>query len=237
MEGYARYAIYWAPASGSALARFGAAWLGWDPEARTSTLPIEAGLPDGHDSVTARPRHYGFHATLKAPFRLAAAYAPGDLARAAADLAARHAAFDLPRLVLAEEGDFLALVPAEPCPGLDALAGDCVRGLDRFRAALTRDERERRRPGLTARQAELLDRWGYPFVLDQFRFHLTLSGPLDPGRRRQVAAALAPMLAPILADRLRVNEICLFGEPHEGHFHLLARFGLDERNTDRRGSA
>ena len=38
----------------------------------------------------------------------------------------------------------------------------------------------RRKAGLSAAQEKMLLRWGYPYVLDEFRFHLTLTGRLQP---------------------------------------------------------
>ena len=34
--------------------------------------------------------------------------------------------------------------------------------------------------GLTDRQEALLTQWGYPYVMEEFRFHITLTGALDP---------------------------------------------------------
>jgi uncharacterized protein DUF1045 len=62
---------------------------------------------------------------------------------------------------------------------------------DRFRRPLTSHEREQRLgAGLSERQIENLDRWGYPYVFEHFRFHLTLTGPIDADRRGSVLALL-----------------------------------------------
>jgi putative phosphonate metabolism protein len=222
-----RYAIYFAPEAGSALGRFGAGWLGWDAEAGRAAGPLAVpGLPRPAEEITAAPRRYGFHATLKAPFRLVDGMGAEDLAAAAGRLAAGHRAFVMPRLALVALGRFLALVPAEACPPLDALAAECVTGLDGFRAPMPAEEQVRRAVGLDPREAAHLVRWGYPFVLDRFRFHLTLSGPLDDDERSATAAALATVLAPILAERHPFAAIALFGEGPDGRFRLLRRFPL-----------
>ncbi len=237
MGEYRRYAIYWAPERGSALARFGADWLSWDAEAgEVRTPPQVPGLPAPPAELTTAPRRYGFHATLKAPFRLRDGESPEALAAAVAALAAAEAPFDLPPLTIAALGPFLALVLSEPCPRLDRLAASCVMGLDGFRAAMEPAERAQRAAGLDAVETTMLDRWGYPFVLDHFRFHLTLTGPLDDAMRRQTAAALAPVLAPILTGGQRISEICLFGEPEAGPFRLLQRFPLGREGIGERWS-
>jgi putative phosphonate metabolism protein len=223
---HARHAVYWAPPAGSALARFGADWLGWDAEAARS-CPVMALPGVAVEAVTAVPRRYGFHATLKAPFRLAPGETEAGLRAALAALAGGERAFALPRLELAEIGDFLALVPGAPCPRLDAVAAACVTRLDRFRAPMDAEERARRAAGLAPRQAALLERWGYPFVLEAFRFHLTLSGPLAPGERTRMRAALAPILAPILAEGQTFGEIALFAQPGDAPFRIVERFALD----------
>jgi putative phosphonate metabolism protein len=225
MGDWRRHAIYFAPPSGSGLARFGAAWLGWDPEAGIETPGVElCGLP--RSERVAAPRRYGFHATLKAPFRLAEGCDVAGLDDATAEVAGGCRPFEL-RLRLGGLGAFLALVPEGAPPELAALERACVTGLDRFRAPPTADEGDRRRAaGLDAVEAAHLAAWGYPYVLDRFRFHMTLTGPLPPPEREATRAALAPVLAPLLAEPLPVREICRFAEAADGRFRLLARFAL-----------
>ena len=222
---FSRYAIYFAPARGSALARFGAAWFGWDAEEGKSVEPpSQPFLPRPIEELTAAPRRYGFHGTLKAPFRLAPGRTAAELDEDLAALAASEPAFALPPLRLAALGSFLALVPVAPTPRLDVLAARCVVELDPFRARLAPKERERRAYGLDARKVALLDRWGYPFVLDAFRFHLTLTGPLENPVRDATERALSPVLAQILASDVNFSDIALFGEPATGPFRLLRRY-------------
>lgn len=228
MTSFRRFALFWTPPAGSALARFGASWLGWD---------AETGEPVPHPDVpylrapvaeiTATPRRYGFHATLKPPFRLREGAAFVDLDRIAATLAQSVAPFEAPRLSLAHIGSFIALVPTAPCPALDALAAACVRAPDTLRAPP--DEREfarRRAHGLPPRQEEHLARWGYPYVLDEFRFHLTLTGALGREDAEHVFAALTGLTAPFCAAPLPVTEFCIFGEGETGHFRIIRRHSL-----------
>jgi hypothetical protein len=222
-----RHAIYFAPRG--ALAAFGAAWLGWDPVTGAVSdgfaLP---GLPLPRAELVAAPRRYGLHATLKAPFRLAAGRDPARLDAAASAVARAHARFDL-RLEVGAIGPFVALLPAAPPPALRMLADACVTGLDRFRAPPDAAELARRGARLDAAEAAHLARWGYPYVLDRFRFHITLTGPLAPGDLAAAGDALAAALAPLLAAPVPVREICRFTEDGAGRFRLAARHPLARR--------
>ncbi|MDR9485141.1 MAG: DUF1045 domain-containing protein [Sediminimonas sp.] len=227
MEHYLRYAVYFAPAPGP-LADFGAAWLGWDAQAgRAVAHPQVPGLPCPVAEVTRQPRKYGFHGTLKPPFRLAGGCAPEDLAEAVELLAARLAPVRVPGLQLDRIGRFLALTPKGDGAELAALAGAVVTGLDTYRAPLTAEEFARRRPDrLDPRQRANLEQWGYPYVLEEFRFHLTLTGPMEDNRAQEVRAALAPVLEPLLPAPFEVPDICLFGEGEDGYFRLVHRYAL-----------
>jgi putative phosphonate metabolism protein len=227
-----RYAIYYAPRPESALHRLGKVWLGVDPETGRR-VPIR--LPQGldhrrHEEITAGPRHYTLHGTLKPPFRLAPGTDPTDLKKAVAALAARLAPVSLGPPVLTRLGGFLALCPAEQPRALLRLAAACVEAPDRFRAPPSHAELEKRRAaGLSARQEELLQSWGYPYVMEEFRFHITLTGRLSMAEQDRVAEALAPMLDPVLSEPMAVEDLCLYGEPDDGSpLRLLARFPLKQ---------
>lgn len=222
---HVRYAIYYAPRPG-ALADATAAWLGWDCQAGRVAAPV-AGMPGVPAAVTSAPRKYGFHGTLKAPFRLAPDQTVQDLDGALADLAARLAPVILPGMVLDQLGGFLALVPDGPAPALTHLAGEVVRQLEPFRAPLTAAEIARRRPErLSEIQRAHLMHWGYPYVMEEFRFHLTLTDDLDPDQAASVRAALAPWLMPLVPRPFPIADLCLFGEAEDGRFHLIARHAL-----------
>ena len=225
-----RYALYAVPKPKTPLARFAAAWLGWDIETGGAVVPVETAglLADLHREVTAEPRRYGFHGTLKAPFCLSAGVGETELVAAIADFAAVQKKLPPFPLRFAALGRFLALVPAEPVPRLQALAADAVVRLDRFRAPLTETELARRNKApLTLPQQALLQRWGYPYVLDQFRYHMTLTGSLDADMRACVAAALAPLLAPLITDAYAFEDVALCLQPAAGeNFRVLRRFAL-----------
>jgi hypothetical protein len=168
----------------------------------------------------------GFHGTIKAPFRLTEGATQDDFQSKVANFSARQISFDLP-LRVAKLGRFIALIPREPIRELSALAAAAVRELDQFRAPMTEAElAKRRKSGLTEKQDNLLVAWGYPYIFEEFRFHLTLSGPLEEADATAVSEILDPELQPILANPLRVSDLCLFGEDENGRFHILERYPL-----------
>lgn len=227
MTRFQRYAIYVMPEG--KLARLGAAWLGWDALAGTAAdHPAVNGLPRPLSEITATPRKYGLHATIKPPFRLAEG---ATLARLMADLAALCDRLDpvtVDGLTLARLGGFLALVPEGQPDRLNALAAQVVTGLDRHRAPLTEAELARRRAGgrLSPQQEANLAQWGYPHVLDQFRFHITLTGNLPRPEADTVAEVLSPHLSPLLPRPFAIDSLCLMGEDEAGMFHLIHRYAL-----------
>lgn len=219
-----RYALYFSPAA-RGLARAGADWLGWDAEAgKARAQPDLAGIA----AATEAPRKYGFHATLKAPFRLADGVSADDLAEALGHAAAQIAPVALPGLGIATLGGrFLALCPEGNEAGLLDLAAEVVTRFEPFRAALSAAEIARRRPeGLTARQRDLLDAFGYPYVFEEFRFHMSLTGDLPAAELTRLRPAAEAHFAPHLARPFAVDQLCLFGEDDAGRFHSLSRHTL-----------
>jgi putative phosphonate metabolism protein len=219
MADYWRYGIYYLPPAGSALAAFGARWLGWDVEAGCAVASL---APD----LTETPRKYGFHGTLKPPFRLADGRDAGGLEQAVVALGAAHAPVAVDGLALSRLGRFFALTPLGDTAALDRLAAACVRDLDAFRAPPAEAELERRRArGLSAEQEANLSRWGYPFVMEAFRFHLTLTGAVpasgQDAARARLEAALPPLPAPY-----PISEIALVGERADGAFETIRRVPL-----------
>ena len=227
MSGFQRFAIYAAPPPGP-LAEFAAAWLGWDPIlARKADHPALPGLPRPIEDITDAPRKYGFHATLKPPFRLADTSSLPALEADLERLAARLAPVSLAGLTLAPMGRFLALVPEGDTARIDRLAADLVRGLDPHRAPLSQGERARYETvERSAVLAENLTRWGYPWVMQAFRFHFTLTGRLTKSETDAVKAVLAPRLLPLLPRPFPVDALCLFAEDADGRFRTLARYPL-----------
>ncbi|MGH6778078.1 MAG: DUF1045 domain-containing protein [Bradyrhizobium sp.] len=213
MTGFPRYAIYYAAARGSSLDRFGAQLLGYD--AWTSEdLCFPDGLlqaePDWRE-LTEDPRKYGFHATLKAPFSLAHDQTEAGLRGACASFAEQPRPVPVIRPIVDSISGFIAVIPAERSAALDALAADCVTRFDGFRAPLAPTDRARRNPHkLTPRQCDHLDRWGYPYVMEEFRFHMTLTGRLDESRREPVLAMLRNRFVALGIASLAIDRIALF---------------------------
>lgn len=219
-----RYAVYFAPREG-AFAQRTAEWLGWNPETGVSLpQPVLPGIGDPH-AITAEPRRYGFHGTIRAPFRPAPGVTETMIRDQVAGLAARLAPVTCKGLRLEVLHGFLALTPLGCEAALLDLAAAVVEGTDDLRASLTEAEIARRRPEqLSARQRALLDRWGYPFVMEEFCFHLTLTDRLpEPG---PVFAALDAHFAPVLPSPFVIEDLCLFGEDGTGAFRLLHRYAL-----------
>jgi putative phosphonate metabolism protein len=240
-----RFAIYAAPGTGSAdtvgllLREKAEQWLGRS----ASGNPVTPGIPVGWtraavDAMTADARRYGFHATLKPPFRLAEGRTPRELDAAVARFAAGTADAVIPQLSLARIGGFFALVPGAEAPGLHALADEIVRGFDDFRAQATDAELARRNPAsLTPRQNELLKTWGYPYVLDEFRFHLTLTDRIPDGQHPEVERALSDWFASLLGANVPVDTLALFTEAQPGApFTLYAVHHLQPTPSHRRAA-
>jgi hypothetical protein len=120
------------------------------------------------------------------------------------------------------------VVPAQPSAELERLAADCVSEFDSFRAPLTSEDRARRNPSaLTPRQCEHLDRWGYPYVMEDFRFHMTLTGRLDAGRREPVLTMLRERFSALGLKTLAIDRIALFRQDDEdSRFRILSHWKL-----------
>jgi putative phosphonate metabolism protein len=203
-----RVAIYYAPLDDDPLARLAAHWLGRDP---VTSAPMVQPALYGIEEVTAEPRRYGFHATLKPPMRLAEGRGWSDLMAAVRAVAAGIAPFDLPRMAVQDLRGFLALRETEPCPPLQALADACVEHLDPFRAPPSEAElAARRRALLSPEQAAMLERWGYPYVFGTWFFHMTLTRRLSDLEKDVLLPAAQAYFAPVLEVPRRVVDLCVF---------------------------
>jgi putative phosphonate metabolism protein len=222
MEQMKRFAVYYAPEPGK-FADAAAQWLGWDPQAGRRVVQPAPELA----GKTAEPARYGFHGTIKPPFRLTEGMDLVDLHSALHDLAAALQAVEMPGLNLVQIDGFMALVPQGDLTTLNHLAARVVEGLEPFRAPLNDAEIARRRPErLTPRQRALLDQFGYPYVMEEFRFHLTLTDRLTEAEAGPLRALALAHFGPHLPRPFRLTELCLFGEARDGHFHQLHRYPL-----------
>ena len=231
-----RYALYYAPAAQTQLWQLGCAWLGRDPaDAMMPPAPfIRAVPPEMLVALLAGARRYGFHATLKAPFRLAPGFTESHLLAMAQAFSQVQPPLELPALQVRRVEDYLALCPTQPTPRIDALAMRCVAYFDTLRAAPTASELARRRLArLSARQEALLQRWGYPYTEEQFRFHMTLTDSLagfSDKVTHAVEQAAGTYFQPVLGlkdatERAAVDGLTIFKEAVPGAaLQILARF-------------
>jgi hypothetical protein len=218
-----RFALYLVPEG--PLGAFGSEWLAWDMVAGAARpMPVDA--PAGWEAITAEPRRYGFHATIKPPFRLAEGRDEKGLIDAVGALCADVTAFEVAGLRLASLDGFMALVPEGETGALDGFAARVVAEVDGFRRPAGAEEIARRRKaGLTARQEDYLLRWGYPYVMEDFRAHFTLTGRLGAEQDR-VTAHLEARLTGVPLRPFRVESLCLVGEQAAGGFRLIHRYAL-----------
>lgn len=220
-----RIALYYAPEAHDPLHQCASAWLGRDA-VTGAALPQKTVAGIDIAEITADARGYGFHATLKPPFRL-----QGDVPaalEAARDFAARTAAFALPPLHITDLDGFLALREATPCPALQAVADGAVTALDAHRAPPTEAEIARRKPEtLSPRQREYLAAWGYPYVFAEWRFHMTLTRRLTPDEKAIILPAVTEALGDAPGLARSVADICVFAQAAPGApFTILERLTL-----------
>jgi putative phosphonate metabolism protein len=230
MAKYPRYAIYFATARGDTLDRFGAGLLGYDVWTG-GDLPFPSDVADVEPDwreLTEDPRKYGFHATLKAPIALAEGKTEAGLLAACAAFAETPRRIPVIAPMVDAISGFIAVIPKERSRELEQLAADCVIAFDGFRAPLTAEDRARRNPErLTERQRDYLDRWGYPYVMEQFRFHMTLTGRIESPRRERVLSMLRHRFAAIGLERLAIDAIAVFRQDDaRSRFHIIDRWPL-----------
>ena len=195
-----RFAIYFAPGRDSLLGQRAEAWLA-QPE-------LEA--------LTVSARRYGFHATLKAPMALAAGVDRAQVEMAVAEFAGRNAAVEMELAARLIDG-FLALTAEPQSQELTDFAASVVVAFEPLRALLAPAERARRlRAPLSARQIELLDRYGYPYVLEEFQFHMTLTDRLATEQREPMRKRAADWFAEALAEPVVLDRLVLFHEAEPG---------------------
>lgn len=224
-----RFAIYYAPSANSALWDRAAAWLGRDPLTNETYDGPVAGVERNRLlNLTQSANRYAFHATIKPPMALAPEATIEELRLALANFAGSQQPFSLGHLRVASLDGFLALIPAEPNERLQDFAAHVVEEFEPFRAPLSiKDRAARAARGLSPRQEELLDSYGYPYVFDEFRFHMTLTDRLPEAERAEITTALESWFAPELAEPILFDRLVLFHEPDNGRpFRRLEDYKL-----------
>ena len=214
-----RYAIHFTPSPNDPLTQAAAAWLGRDVYSGHAVEPpgtIDLGMQE-ISYHTALPRRYGFHGTIKAPFRLAKGQSEAALLRDLMYFSGRQDPFTLPQLVVARQENVFSLVPERPCEVLHFFAARVVQEFDRYRAPLSEAEIERADPDrLSASQLTNLHRWGSPHVMDEFRFQMSLTGGVEPSSSQRIERAVRKVFEPLLTRPLPFSSLALFIEDEPG---------------------
>jgi len=224
-----RYAICFAPEKGSALEALGQSWLGL-----AGQQPTVAGIkPERLTEITRGPRSYGgMHGTLKPSFELNPHATEKALLAVAHRIAASLAPIALPPLELREIGYIVSLVPETSSASLENLAAGCVRAFDGYRRPLTSQEEDSyRRNRLTVHQKQMLEHWGYPYVMEEFDFHVSLTDPIpDDNERMAVMKAVEKIAAPVLNKSLVMQELAVFCQrAHAQPMSIIARIPFGRR--------
>jgi putative phosphonate metabolism protein len=224
-----RYAVYYAPANGSALWIKGSTWIGRDAVTGTALAqPPAPGVRDPMQALTTKARRYGFHATLKAPMALKIGHDGRALCGAVAEFAKEQRPVEIGPVELRLMDNFLAIVPRKPSAALTSFASEVVTRLDHFREPISQSERNKRLgEGLTPRQIELLDRYGYPLVLEEFQFHMTLTDRIAGPDREPLVAIAQQFFTPEIDGNLVLDRLAVFEEAGVGaNFMRIADFEL-----------
>ncbi|WEX76593.1 DUF1045 domain-containing protein [Sinorhizobium numidicum] len=214
-----RYAICFTPPMGDPLSAAAASWLGRSVySGEPVEFPSVAGLTVAEIAFhTAVPRRFGFHAMIMAPFSLDRDMDEAQLLKALMHFTSAETPFELERMEAARLSQCWGLVPQVPSHAMHLLAARVVQAFDRFRAPLSEDEIERSDPDrLTAPQFTNLHRWGDPYVMDEYRFHMTLTGPLNADTARRLEAPLREHFDPHLTKPLAIDSLALFLEQDPG---------------------
>lgn len=223
-----RFAIYFAPSATSNLWERASTWLGRD----ASDGDVFDGPVAGIDrsrllNLTQSANRYGFHATIKSPMALADSATEAALRDALSRFVTEHRPVDLGKPRLASLDGFLALLVDEN-EALQDFAAHVVESFDDFRAPMSiKDRVARASRGLSERQLELLDAYGYPYVFEEFRFHMTLTDRLGADDAADIAQAASTWFGPVLDEPILLDRLSLFHEPEAGKpFRRVADFKL-----------
>ena len=214
-----RVAIYFAPDATSPLWLKAAQWLGRDALAGTEYADDIGGITRAEiNEKSASARRYAFHATIKSPMAVAPGKSEAELDAALAAFAAAHAPVPIGKLKLARLDGFLALIPAAQPQALTDFAATVVETFEPYRAEVSAEDKAKRNTGgrLSPRQLELLDRYGYPYVMEQFQFHMTLTDRLSDADGDRFEAALRGHFGPLAEADTTLDRLSLYHEPTPG---------------------
>ena len=225
---YERFAIYYIPTPGSDLAEFGRVWFGQNDNEADENTRLFGLETERVQQITKTPARYGMHATLKAPFYLAEGYQLNNLLKTAESFAQNRKSFSIGKLKPTWFSNILVLTPETESRNINQFASQCVLGFEDFRAPLTMKERTRRlEQNLNLHQRVMLEEWGYPYVLSEFKFHITITGKLSREQKEQVLPKLIPALDHICKTPCTIDAIAVAGDPGQGKpFEIIERFEL-----------
>jgi len=225
-----RIALYFSPVKSSALNHFGEALLGrTNKAARNENSQSSFPNQSKWKRLTEKPAHYGFHATLKAPFEISKNKTLDMLIQEVEAFAKTQSPHTLNTLGPSELSNFMALTVSEQSKGLADFAFQCVTKFEDFRKPLSESDIARRKQQtLSKRQLELLNQFGYPYIDDEFRFHMTLSGQLAKDDHDFHAWA-SSLYSEMVKEVPVLDQLCLFTqEDRKSAFVEVERFSLGD---------
>lgn len=225
---YERYAIYYVPHYETELAEFGKTWFGYDLSEGDTDRNLYGLSADLVREVTRQPARYGLHATLKAPFNLDEGCSLEQLLQKTEQFCKKRKKFSLGNLKIGWHGNTMVLVEGQHDHRINQFASRCVLDFEDFRAPLTVKERTRRlEQNLNLHQRLMLEELGYPYVLSEFRFHITLTKNMTEDEKVQVVPALQPVLNSILGNPCDIDGIAIVGDPGNNQpFQMIEYFEL-----------
>jgi hypothetical protein len=208
----ARYAIYYSPELGSPLDIFGRTWF--DEKTNGNPKAVANLNPKRLEELSELSRKYGFHGTLKPPFSLNPSTSVESLLSAARVFARSLSPIEIPPLELAIIGKFIALTPTSQSAALEKLSAACVRAFEAYRLPLSDEQLANYKQNkLTVHQEQMLEHWGYPYVMEEFRFHISVTDRIDdPHEREEIIDALEKVAGPMLSKPVLVREITVFSQ-------------------------
>ena len=226
---FSRYAIYYVPPESDQFTRFAASWFGWDVYKSINVkYPELSDLNYDIKEITSTPSKYGLHATLKAPFSLVPDKTIDELRLSLSILSSSIQKFEISSICVKNIAGFIAIVPTSQNERINYLAKKCVEDLDCFRKAEPLEIINKRRSvGLSIRKEHNLFKWGYPYVLNDFQFHFTMTSKLTPKVSKNVFSVLSLELKTVLNAPLLISKICLCGESNSHKkFEVIEEFSL-----------
>ena len=236
MKKYSRYAIYYAPPKESSLEEFGRYWFGWDPlNAKLINNKQRINYLNGFgiknlkniDKNVLIAKKYGFHGTLIPPFKLNKNYSTNLLFKKTEDIAKKFKKFKFYKFKLKKMNNFYAFVQNKKNNNINKLSNRLVRELFKFRSPLTKKEIDRRNPSkLSKLQLNILYKWGYPYLMSEFNFHMTLASEVTGNKLYLELKKIERNKEIILNEINNFDKIYIFGENQKGMFENLENFSL-----------